>query len=74
MLAEYLWRPNSGCEHSEVVSGTFQQWQQQQWSSPLVHIVMSTACRLLFFPGENAQPMVVTMSKNIVHTLGNAWS
>ena len=21
-----LWRPNSGCEHSEAVSGVFQQW------------------------------------------------
>jgi len=27
-LAEHLWRPNSGCEHREVVTGTFQQWQQ----------------------------------------------
>ena len=26
MLAEHLWRPNIGCEHSEVVSGVFQQW------------------------------------------------
>jgi len=26
MLAERLWRPNSGCEHSEVVSAVFQQW------------------------------------------------
>ena len=31
MLAEHLWRPNSGCEHSEVVGGAFQQWWQQQW-------------------------------------------
>ena len=23
-------RPNSGCEHSEVVGGVFQQWQQRQ--------------------------------------------
>ena len=28
MLAEHLWRPNSGCEHSEAVGATFQQWQQ----------------------------------------------
>ena len=28
MLAELLWR-NSGCEHSDVVSDVFQQWQQQ---------------------------------------------
>jgi len=26
-----LWRPNGGCEHSEVVGGAFQQWEQQQW-------------------------------------------
>ena len=25
-LAEYLWGPNNGCEHSEVVGGVFQQW------------------------------------------------
>ena len=27
-LTECLWRPNSGCEHSEAVGGAFQQWQQ----------------------------------------------
>ena len=31
MLAEYLWRPNSGCECNEEVSGIFQWWRQQQW-------------------------------------------
>jgi len=25
MLAEYFWRPDSGCEHSEVAGGVFQQ-------------------------------------------------
>ena len=25
---EHLWRPNSGCEHSEAVGGALQQWQQ----------------------------------------------
>jgi len=30
-LAECLWKPNSWCEHSEVVSGRFQQWCKQQW-------------------------------------------
>ena len=29
MLVECLWRPNSGCEHSEAVDGAFQQWWQQ---------------------------------------------
>ena len=28
-LAEHLWRPNSGCEHTEVVGGVFQQWRQR---------------------------------------------
>ena len=26
MFAEHLWRPNSGCEHSEAVGSAFQQW------------------------------------------------
>ena len=30
MLAECLRRPNSGCEHSEVMGGAFQQCQQQR--------------------------------------------
>jgi len=29
MLTEHLWRPHSGCEHSEVGGGAFQQQQQQ---------------------------------------------
>ena len=29
VLAECLWRPGSGCEHSEVVGAAFQQWQEQ---------------------------------------------
>ena len=32
----------------------------------LVHIFMSTACRLLFIVGENAELMVVAMLKNSV--------
>ena len=28
MFSECLWRPNSGCEHSESVSGACQDWQQ----------------------------------------------
>jgi len=30
MLAEHLWRPNSGCGHGEAVGGVFQQWQEKQ--------------------------------------------
>ena len=29
-FAEYFWRANSGCEHSEVVDGVFQQWLQRE--------------------------------------------
>ena len=29
VLAELSWRPNSGCDHSEVVGGVFQQWRWQ---------------------------------------------
>jgi len=28
MLAEHLWRLNSGCEHSEAVGGAVQLWGQ----------------------------------------------
>ena len=28
LLAECFRRPNSGCEHSQVVGGAFQQWGQ----------------------------------------------
>ena len=31
MLAECLWKPNSGCEHSEAVGDVFQQRQQRRW-------------------------------------------
>jgi len=30
-LPERLWRPKSGCEHTEVVGNAFQQLQEQQW-------------------------------------------
>lgn len=33
MLAECLWRPKSGCEHSEVMGSAFQQRRQQQWGT-----------------------------------------
>jgi len=26
MLAERLWRPNTGCQHGEMVGGVLQQW------------------------------------------------
>jgi len=30
-VTECLWRPYSGCVHSEAVGGVFQQWWQWQW-------------------------------------------
>lgn len=41
VLAECLWGPRSGCEHSDVVGGLFQQWQNV--STALVQIFMSAA-------------------------------
>jgi len=46
--------------------GVFQQWWQWQWSPPLVQIVMSVVCRLLYITGKNAQQTVMTMLKNLV--------
>ena len=31
ILAEYLWRSNSGWLHNEAMCGVFQQWLKQQW-------------------------------------------
>ena len=70
MLAEHLWRPNSGCEHSEEVGGVFQQrweWHERQ---AIFHVAIqaytSIACKLLFITGENAYLMVVSMLENSV--------
>ena len=35
-LPQHLWISNSGREHSEVVGGTFQHWQQQQQQVPSI--------------------------------------
>ena len=64
MIAECLWRPNSGSEHTEAAGGAFQ--QQQQWSPPLVQTFMSTACRLLFITVKNAELTEVTVLKNSI--------
>ena len=39
-LVECLWRPNSGCEHSEAVGGAFQQWGQQHERRAVFQIAM----------------------------------
>jgi len=48
MLHKRLWRPNSGCEHSEMLDGLFQQWWQQQWPHPLMQTFTSVLWRLFF--------------------------
>ena len=65
MLAEH-WEPNSGCELSKTVGWVvhFSSGDRGSESPLLVQIVMSMACRLLFFAGENAVSVVVTMLKN----------
>ena len=58
MLAECFWRPISGCEHSELVSGTFQQWWQQHEGQAMfqtaMRIFMNVAYSFLFIAGEKA--------------------
>lgn len=53
----HSWRPNSGCGHSEVGGGVFQQWQQQQGRQALSWAAMwnfiSMAYRLLVIAGVN---------------------
>ena len=44
----------------------FSSCNSNSWSPLLLQIFMSTACRLLFIAGENAQLMVATMLKNSV--------
>jgi len=56
---EHFWRPNGGCEHSEVVGDVLQQWQQQHafmqaMFQTTVQIFTSVAYRLLFIVGKNA--------------------
>ena len=54
-LAECLWRPNTGCEHS---GGCEHRWHfssgdSNSGSSPLVQTFTSMVCRLLFIADEN---------------------
>ena len=48
-----LAEPNRGCEHSEAVSGVFQQWQQQITctSANLYKHSLQALCRWFFITG-----------------------
>jgi len=49
-LAEYFWRPNRGCEHSEEVSGTFHECNMQHvhhWWKCIVVVVATLRNSLL---------------------------
>jgi len=48
MPAEHLWRPDSGCEHSEVVGGAFQQCRQ--WITAISVDFYEGSVQLLFLP------------------------
>ena len=51
MFAECFWRPNSGCEHSELMGGE----RLRSCGFPLlVQIFTGVACRLLLMAGEVA--------------------
>ena len=65
MLAEHLWRPNSGCEHNEVEDGVFQQWQQWDTSTGTDVYDCSTQA-LVHLWCENALLLVVTVLRNSV--------
>ena len=70
MLAECLWKPNSGCEYPQVLGVALQQWWQwcerQASFCTAMQILISMACRLLLSSGKNAQLVVVTMLENTV--------
>jgi len=57
---------SSGCEHSEVVDGVLQHWQQPQWVSCTSADFYECSMQLLLIAGKNAQQMVVTTLKNSV--------
>ena len=60
MLAEHLWRLNSGCEYSEAVGSVL-----LVATVPLVQVVTSTVY-WVFIAGKNAKLTVVTVLKNSV--------
>lgn len=67
---ECWWRPNSGCQHSEVVGGASQQWWQrcerhQRYRRPCRSVRVQRADSW-FIAGENAQLMAVAMLKNSI--------
>jgi len=63
-IHQHLWRPNSGCEHSEGLVILFSNYDS---GAPLlVQLLMSEAYRLLFIAAKNAQLMLVTMLENSV--------
>jgi len=53
-LTERLWRPNSGCEHNEVVGDEFQLWQQWQWITSTGADGYKRGMETLAYAGENA--------------------
>ena len=67
--AEHLWRPNSGCEHSEAVSGAFQQWY---FNSSCETVGVFHWCRFVqtwhagFITGKNAK-VVTTQKSSIIY-------
>ena len=65
-LAEHLWRPNSGCQHSKAVMLHFSSGNGENGSPLIEQIFMREACSLLFITGKNVYLMVVIMLKNNV--------
>ena len=55
-LAERLWRPNSGCEHSEAVGGVFQQWWQWHERQATLQTAMHSCHTMKWRASQSARP------------------
>jgi len=55
-LAECFWRPNSGCEHSEVVGGTFLPWWPWHERQTMFWMVMHSSLTVKWRASWSAHP------------------
>ena len=66
-LAECFWRPSSGCEHTEVIGGAFQQWQERCQKQATFQTVMHSCHTTNWGESQSAHWLrVVTMMKDSI--------
>jgi hypothetical protein len=58
-IAEHLWGPNSGCEHSETMGGAFQQWQQWCERQATFQVALHS-CQLSWISWKLDKPSTLT--------------